>query len=140
MLGEERMPRSEIVAQGIATGKFVDGAVLEAAVKWNGGYIALVTDDIPQEDTLHIYLFDTSLNLIDSATLGAMYSTGALRDLTLESPNLLSFRFIGATTWKLEILNRMEFSVPFSGDPLGVHRPLSFARHFRLRGDPAPNF
>lgn len=139
MLGEEQMPQSEIVLQGIATGKLVDGAVLEAAVKWRGGYLALVTDDIPQEDTLRIYLFDLSLNLIDSATLGAMYSTGSFRDLTLAAPNFLRFRFIGATKWTLEILNRPEFSVPFYNDPKGVHRPLSFARHFKLFGEPAPS-
>lgn len=139
MRGDEQMPRSEIVLQGIATGKLIDGAVLEAAVKWRGGYLVMGTDDIPQEDTLRIYLFDLSLNLIDSATLGAMYSTGTFRDLALESPDLLRFRFIGGTTWTLKILDRREFSVPFYSDPKGVHRPLSFARHFRLYGDPAPN-
>lgn len=61
------MPKSEILIQGEPTGKLVDGAFLEATVGWGDIYLAFVTDDIPAENTLRVYLFDPHLNLIDSA-------------------------------------------------------------------------
>ncbi|WP_211455163.1 hypothetical protein [Collimonas antrihumi] len=66
------LPKSEIVIDGAPTGKIVSGAILEAAVSWNNFYLLFMTDDIPQEEMLGIYLFDRKLDLVDSATLGAM--------------------------------------------------------------------
>ncbi|WP_158568006.1 MULTISPECIES: hypothetical protein [unclassified Duganella] len=52
------------------------GAVLEAALEWQGYRIAFFTDDISFEDMLRIYMFDANMALVDAAVLGAMYSTG----------------------------------------------------------------
>lgn len=137
-LTDQTMPQSEIVIRGEPTGKLIDGAILEATVGWDGCYLAFATDDIPHEDTLRIYLFDSRLKLIDSATLGGMYSTGSFGHLELSPPNMLSFAFIGDTTWVLELLGREELALPFIGDPEGVSRPFAFHRRFRIYGQPKP--
>lgn len=133
------MPQSEIFVDGEPTGKLIDGAILEATVGWGEYYLAFVTDDIPQEDTLRIYLFDSHLKLIDSATLGAMYSTGSFGHLELLSPNMLSFTFFGDTTWVLELLSRNELAISLIADPKGVSRPFAFHRRFRIYGQPKPD-
>lgn len=135
---DQTMPQSEIVIRGEPTGKLIDGAILEAAIGWNDCYLAFITDDIPHEDTLRIYLFDPRLKLIDSATLGAMYSTGSFGHLELSPPNMLSFTFIGDTTWGLELLGQDELALPFIADPTGVSRPFAFHRRFRIYGRPKP--
>lgn len=132
------MPQSEFFIQGQPTGKLVDGAILEAAVSWGDYCLAFVTDDIPNEETLRIYLFDSHLNLIDSATLGAMYSTGSFGHLELSPPSMIRFDFFGDTTWTLELLSRDMIAFPFIADPKGVSRPLAFHRRFRIYGWPRP--
>ncbi len=101
-------------------------------------YLAFLTDDIPQEDTLRIYLFDSQLTLIDSATLGAMYSTGSFTALQLSPPNHVRFQFIGDIVWTLELLGREVFSLPFGADPTGVSRPFKLHKRFRIFGEPKP--
>lgn len=138
-LADDGMPRSEILLSGAPTGKVVKGAVLEAAIRWSDLVLAFLTDDIPQEDTLRIYLFDSSLNLIDSATLGAMYSTGAFSRLELVRPDTVHFCFIGGVTWTLELLPSDSFSIPYISDPKGVCRPFKLMRRFKLHGKPMPD-
>ena len=137
-LTEQTMPQSAIINQGIQTAKVIDGAVLEAAIEWSGHYLAFVTDDIPNEESLRIYLFDSGLNLVDSATLSAIYATGSFRHLELLPPNALRFAFFGDTTWELELLAHQELALPLMSDPKGVSRPLSFHRRFRIHGHPKP--
>lgn len=95
-LSDHAMLRSEVVVSGSPTGKIIAGAELEAAIQWNDFFLAFGTDDIPQEDTLRIYLFDRQLNLVDSATLGAMYSTGSFSELELVPPNTVGSVLLAA--------------------------------------------
>ena len=132
------MPQSEIIVSGESTRKLIDGVILEAAIQWDGHDLVFITDDIPNEDSLRIYLFDSQLTLVDSATLGAMYSTGSFGDLELLPPNVVRFEFFGDTTWELELLAHHEIALPLLADPKGVRRPLSFHRRFRIHGHPKP--
>jgi hypothetical protein len=59
-----------------------------------------MTDDIPGEDMLHIHLLAEDLSVIDSATIGGMYSTGSFTNHTVLSPNEIAFNFIGGHEWK----------------------------------------
>ena len=137
-LTDQAMPQGEIVINGQSTGVLIDGALLEAAIGWDDCYLAFVTDDIPNEESLRIYLFDSDLNLVDSATIGAVYSTGSFGHLELLPPNVMRFEFFGDTKWELELLVRQELTLPLIADPKGVRRPLSFHRRFRIRGQPKP--
>lgn len=129
---------SELLVDRNPTGLVVTGAVLEAAVEWQGCRIAFFTDDIPFEEMLRIYMFDANMALLDAATLGAMYSTGVFSDLAVLSPDTLAFRFFGGITWRLVLLNEREFALPFVSDPRGVWRKFKFFRRFRVEGKPQP--
>lgn len=133
------MATSTIVMDGKVTDLEVTGAVLEAAVAWRDQRLLFLTDDILHEDMLRIYLLDAQHRLLDTAVLGAAYSTGAFSDLRLLPPNSLSFSFIGGITWRLLLLSQREFAVPWLSDPRGVSRPWKFHRSFRLEGKPLPD-
>jgi hypothetical protein len=129
---------SELLLDGKPTGLIVTGAVLEAALEWQGCRLAFLTDDIPFEDMLRIYLFDPNMALIDEAVLGAMYSTGTFAELRLQPPNAMTFRFFGGIVWRAVLLAEREFALPFFSDPSGVSRKFKFFRYFRIEGKPQP--
>ncbi|QJI27300.1 hypothetical protein HKK55_00790 [Pseudomonas sp. ADAK18] len=135
---ENVIPTSEVLLQGIASGTLISGAVLEAAVQWRSFYLLFLTDDVPFEEGLNIHLLDERGALLDSATLGGAYSSGHFHDLLLGDGDTLSFRFIGDTTWHLELLQHPQFRLPLVSEPAGVSRRLGFSRHFILRGNPKP--
>ncbi len=114
------------------------GEVLEAAVEWHGYRIAFLTDDIPFEDMLRIYMFDANMVLVDAAVLGAMYSTGTFAELTLQPPDAIAFRFFAHTTWRVVLMAETEFALPFFSDPRGVSRQFKFSRRFKVEGNPQP--
>jgi hypothetical protein len=135
---DTQLASSELLLDGKPTGLIVTGAVLEAALEWQGCRITFFTDDIPFEDMLRIYMFDARMTLVDAAMLGAMYSTGTFAELSLEPPNALTFRFFGGTVWRMVLLAEREFAPPFFSDPRGVGRKFKFFRRFRIEGKPQP--
>jgi hypothetical protein len=131
------IPISEIIVNGIATGKYVSGAVLEAVVQCNKLYLLFLTDDIPFEEMLSVYLFDNQWHLLDSARIGGIYTTGSFSALKLSQPNLIYFHFIGNTNWCIEILSNPKFRFPLViSEPQGVYRDFGFSRHFLVHGYP----
>lgn len=135
---DTELATSELLVEGKPTGLIVTGAVLEAALEWQGCRIAFLTDDIPFEDMLRIYMFDAKMTLVDTAMLGAMYSTGTFAELSLQPPNALTFRFFGGIVWRVVLLAEREFCIPFISDPSGVNRKFKFFRQFRIEGQPQP--
>ena len=99
-------------------------------------YLTFMTDDTPNEDMLHIHLLNESLDVIDSATIGSMYSTGSFRNCNIQEPNTLTFNFIGGTEWKIEILDNKEFLFPFISLPKGVSRKNMFYQYFKIYSNP----
>jgi hypothetical protein len=136
--GEGEVPSSEVLVDGTPTGKRVSGAVLEAAVQWEDRYLLFMTDDAPFEEVLGIHLLDDQHSVLDSAFIGGPYSTGSFSSLELREPNTIRFRFIGDTTWDVELLSRPRLRIPFISEPPGVWRPLRLTRHFIVRGNPRP--
>jgi len=136
---EGDIPASEVYREGRASGTRVSGAILEAAVQWQDRcYLLFLTDDVPQEDMLSIHLLDDRLKLLDSAVIGSPYSTGSFTSLELREPNTVRFRFIGETTWSVELLPRPVLRLPCFSEPRGVRRAFGFSRHFLVRGNPNP--
>lgn len=133
---EEGIGQSQILLDGQATGKVIEGAYLEAAFRWNDRILLLATDDVPNEETLRIYLLDGELNVLDWARLGAMYSTGHVSALEAVQPDMLRFRFFGDTVWTITLLPAPVFRLPLLSDPRGVRRPLRLRRAFELDGKP----
>lgn len=134
--GEADIPKSEIIVSEQPTGRLISGAILEAAVQCNGFYLLLMTDDTPFEEMLSIHLLDNRWNLLDSAVLGGIYSTGTFSAMKLEEPNLVHFRFIGETDWSVEVLTKPRFRFPFIPDVAGVKRDGGFRRYFIVHGRP----
>lgn len=135
---DETEPTSEILIAGKPTGKYITGAVLEAAVSWNDFYLLFMTNDVPDEEMLGVLLLDNRLEKIDSVTIGAPYSTGSFSSLALLPPNRISFHFIGDCTWEIELLSQPGFRIPFFSEPSGVWRSFGFNRHFIVHGNPRP--
>lgn len=136
---ETELVSSELLLNGKPTRLIVTGAVMEAALEWLGYRIAFLTDDIPFEDMLRIYMFDAKMALVDAAVLGAMYSTGTFTKLSLQPPNTLTFRFFGGAVWRMVLLAKREFCIPALSDPSGVSRKFQFFSHFRIDGKPQPD-
>lgn len=131
-------PTSEIIARGVPTGKIVDGAIFEAALRWNEYLLLFLTDDAPFEDGLNIYLLDMRLDIVDSAQMCFMYSTGIFSDLDLTLTDTVRFRFFGEIVWTLTLFPEKKFAFPIISDPIGVSRPFTFFRRFRISGRSLP--
>lgn len=126
-------PVSELVVEGVATGKRVAGATLEGAAQWNSVYLLLLTDDIPYEEVLRVVLLDAHLDVVDEALIGSPYCTGAFSSLEVCDADAVKFRFIGETPWVVQLLPKPALRIPFFSEPSGVHRPFGFSRHFIIR-------
>jgi hypothetical protein len=109
---------------------------LESALQYDTGYLIFLTDDIPDEDSLNIYLVDFSGAPMDWARIGNIYSTGSFKNLEIRQPDRVKFRFIGDTVWTLQIVRKPAWHIPFISGPAGVHRPPGFRRHFSITGTP----
>jgi hypothetical protein len=129
-------PLSEILIAGVGTKKIIEGATLEAALRWNDYVLLFLTDDIPFEETLNIYLLDRDANVIDLARMYHIYATGVFSDLDLSEPDAVRFRFFGGRIWTLRLFTDRTFALPFFADPIGVHRPCKFSRMFALQSQP----
>ena len=129
--------KSEILLDGRPTGRQIAGAILEAAIEWNGHYLLFMTEDCPFEDGLLIYMLDSELKLLDRATLAVIYGTGWLTSLKLLEPDMVQFTFFSEITWILQLLPKARIGLPFFGEKAGaIWRPWSFLRRFVIHLDP----
>lgn len=131
----ELTPQSEIMVAGMPTGKVIAGAILRAALRWGEYVLLFLTDDVPFEDTLRMYLLDRDATVLDSARMAGMYSTGIFSDLDLTEPDAVRFQFFDGIVWTLTLLPKKEFAIPIISDPIGVSRPFGFSRMIRLSGE-----
>ncbi|WP_432382959.1 hypothetical protein [Duganella sp. P38] len=134
----DTIPKSEILIASVPTGIIIDGAVFEAALRWHDYTLLFLTDDVPFEDTLNIYLLDAALSIVDWARMYFMYSTGIFSNLDLTQKNTVRFCFFAEKTWVLKLFPEKIFALPLISDPIGVSRPLKFFRMFQLDSNPLP--
>lgn len=112
----------------------VTGAILEAQYTDGNRHILFVTEDIPFEETLHIYLLNSNLEPIDNLSLSAIYSPGILKDLSITQPNKISFSFFNAQEkWQLEIFDRPTTLLWGNKHPVKRIRPLLHKTWLSLR-------
>jgi hypothetical protein len=126
------VPLCEVMIDGAPTGTLIQGAVLAAALRWQEFVLLFVTDDVPFEEGLNIYLLDQQLNVADYARMYFMYSTGVFSDLDLTEDDTVRFHFLGDKVWTLRLFARKKLALPIISAVLGVHRPWRFTRRFRL--------
>ena len=125
---------SVVTFQGVATPSPISGVVLEAAVDSPAGLLLMMTNDVPNEDTLSIHLLNANMVQMDWIKLGRLYNTGVFRSLSIDSNNTLSFCFLGETPWKLTVFEDKQACVPFLSEPKSVSRKLGFKRYMMLEG------
>ena len=134
----EQVPSCELMISDTPTGKVLDGAFLEAALAWGVLLLLFITDDVPYEEGLRIVLLDRDFNTLDSALIGAMYSTGVFSDLDLTEADTVRFRFFGGLVYTLTLLPQASFALPFFSDPSAVWHPFKWMRRFRIDANPLP--
>lgn len=128
----DEAPLCEVMISEAATGKILEGAVFKAALKWHEYILLFVTDDVPFEEGLNIYLLDSMLNVVDSAKMYFMYSTGIFSNLDLSQDDTVRFQFFGDEVSILRLYDKKKFAIPFLSTPLGVHHQLTFFRRFEI--------
>jgi len=132
---EFKQARSEVLLAGHATGIKIPGKILEAALQISESrYLLFLTDDVIYEESLNIVLIDLNSGILDQLLLGGQYSTGSLAELEIID-NTTKFKFIGDTTWRVEVLSSPTVRLPFS-DPRGVTRNSTFKKYLSIRGNP----
>lgn len=99
----EDAPRSRLVFRGELTPQRVAGVTLEAQFRINDKYLLLVTEDVPYEEALHVYLLDDRLRILDELELSNTYTPGILRDLRVIAADELEFAFFGEDRWRLQV-------------------------------------
>lgn len=132
----DTVPLCEIIFTGKATGVVVEGAIFEAALRWNDYTLLFITNDVPFEETLNIYLLDRYFHVADYAHMYFIYSTGIFSDLDLTNADTVHFNFLDEKRWTLSLFPQKRFVVPILSTALGVHRPLTFFRRFQLSAHP----
>ncbi|WP_088280003.1 hypothetical protein [Ideonella sp. A 288] len=137
--GDDTPAVCQIAGPGVPSGLQVDGALLEAAVASDGWHLLLLTHDTPYEDALSIHLFDRQWHLLDSARLGAAYTTGSFAGLRLVEPDRVVFRFFGDTDWTVQVLPEPAWRLPVGAEVAGLTRPVGWRRHFVVHGTPQPD-
>lgn len=104
----------------------VPGSVLEAQFELEGerGFVLLLTDDRPYEETLYVVLLDRQGQKLETLALEEPYAPGMLSAVEIAAPSVLRFRFFAGRIHELEIHAR----------PRGLLR----RRRLELRTRPAP--
>lgn len=93
--GEDDAPRARLIHRGQAVGEPVEGCVLEQQYAVDPGrHLLFVSDDIPYEEGLHIYLVDAAGAVLDGLEIGAPYTPGLLEDAVVSGPDQVDFSFI----------------------------------------------
>jgi hypothetical protein len=103
----------------------VPGTVLEAQLELDDdrGFVLLLTDDRPYEETLYVVLLDRQGTMLEQLTLEQPYAPGVLEGVEIVAPAVLRFRFFAGTIHELRIHAR----------PRGLLR----RRRLELRASPA---
>ena len=132
--GEDEPARSHVLISGQLAASSVSGCVLEAAVQCTVGWLLFASHDVPYEESVSNSLLNVSGELLDSADLGGMYTTGTFSDLQLEPPNKMHFQFFDDAGWYVELFDQPKLCVPWLPDgPGSVWRSKQLRRWFALR-------
>ena len=96
-------PTARLLADGRDVGQ-VNGRAIEAQFGVRRGYVLITDDANPLEEVAHIYLLGLDFHVVDVVQLGAMYHSGAVRDLTSRGEDCIEFAFFGGSDrWRLTI-------------------------------------
>ncbi len=102
----------------------VSGKVLEARYQIGENFLVLVTEGNSFEEALYVYYFSSSLQLLDSLELSAIYSEGMLRNISLSDSGDIMFSFFdNDERWVLKVYSHPKYA--FFNNKYPVKRKMS---------------
>jgi hypothetical protein len=107
---EGEVPTARLLANGRDVGQ-VNGREIDAQFAVRRGYVLITDDANPLEEMAHIYLLGPDFHAVDVVQLGAMYHSGAVRDLTACGDDCIEFAFFGGSDrWRLTVRDTAKMS------------------------------
>jgi hypothetical protein len=125
-------PKCQIEINGTATDSILEGAILEAAIKYQEFYLVLTTNDCPYEDTLIIHYLDQDLSILDWATLSWPYGAGSFTLINIFQPNRVKFQFFTRDDWEISLCPKVQWLIPYLSEPRGVWRKFELNHYFKI--------
>lgn len=115
-------PLSQLMISGEDVGQPIEGACLEQQYFMPDlGYLLFLTDNVPYEETLRIYLVDKIYTVIDGLEFGGNMVTGELDNISIKNSNMIEFSFIHNARCRLQINDTPKWCKPLLFTP-GVRR------------------
>ncbi|MDH5326863.1 MAG: hypothetical protein OEZ68_15415 [Gammaproteobacteria bacterium] len=113
--GEETC--SKLNFQGQDCQLILEGVALEAQFQTeNDRYLLLLTDELPHEEQVHVYLLDNKCRVLDSLEIGEPYTTGLLQNIKIGVNDVINFTFPNeANRYRLRVMEKSKrsmFSTP----------------------------
>jgi len=130
---EQQLAQSRLIVRAKPLAQTLTGAVLEACIEVLDSYLVFMSDDIPSEDSLHIYRLDAHFSLQESLTIGAAYCTGAFVLRELVAPAQVVFSFLGGGIWRLNLTPTPQMHMPLLSDPKAVSRPFGLSTRLKVQ-------
>ena len=111
----------------------IEGVMLKTTFQVGHRYLAFITDGILHEDTLWVYLIDEHYQVIDKIWFFAMYSTGTLTDMQIQSHDTVTFSFFKDDRWQLTVHQNKKRQFPWVWKQFCAHREFSFFCYLTLK-------
>ncbi|WP_328186041.1 hypothetical protein [Marinobacter sp. OP 3.4] len=118
-----QIPCLQLMKDDQPFGAPLKGALIEAQYQVDDGrHLLFITDDVPYEETLRIYLIASNAEVLDSLEFGGYLANGTLEGLNIVGDQTIEFRFIHKKRCRLTIERDRGWKKPLAFKP-GVNRP-----------------
>lgn len=80
----------------------VKGVYVEFQASIENNYLGMFTEDVPYEETLHLYYFNNTFDVLDYVSIGRMYHFAIFECIEIIQPDKIVFDFLrGDSYWVL---------------------------------------
>lgn len=125
-------PHLQLLRDNQPFGEPLKGALIEAQYQVDEQrHLLFVTDDVPYEATLRLYLINRDAEILDSLEFGGYLATGALEDLHIVDKQTIEFSFIHLKRCRLTVKDESGWEKPLALTP-GVRRPGGIRKRYLM--------
>lgn len=118
-----KIPHLQLMRGDAPFGEPLDGALIEDQYQVDTNrFLLFVTDDVPYEETLRVYLIAHDGEVLDALEFGGYLANGSLEGLTVVDQQAVEFSFIHEKRCRLTVQNDSRWMKPLVLTP-GVSRP-----------------
>lgn len=118
-----QIPCLQLMKDDHPSGALLKGTLIEAQYQLDDGrYLLFITDDVPYEETLRIFLIASNAEVLDSLEFGGYLDNGTLEDLNIVGEQTIEFNFIHKKRCRLTVESDSGWKKPLTFTP-GVSRP-----------------